>query len=227
MTTNPSRQIYPPTLTPHKHRPLPCPFCGQAPTVVRSGLEIAVRCCVEMNRMKHEYLKPPERGLFNPRTGAYPPYLEDYIEEQFIREWNRRAGFAWGGSIPRRRSDQPAARTGFCHLRIIRGSAKTVLVASEMVNNPGPGIVQGAESLWSKALRVCKEEDASPILVEHFHQVVSGGEEAIYSQVHYRVEAGRCSITGKCRTGPEEVAAAAGCDPASLQIPPEALYLPH
>jgi hypothetical protein len=67
---------------------------------------------------------------------------------------------------------------GFCHLRIVRGTLRTVFLVSEVRHNPGPSVTNAIEGIWStisttflRAFHV-----ADPLLVEHYN------DEAVYGE---------------------------------------------
>jgi hypothetical protein len=67
---------------------------------------------------------------------------------------------------------------GVCHLRIIPGTRRTVFLASELSNNPGPSVTNAIKGIWwqiqSEFLVQAKD---NPFIIEHYN------DQAIYGLV--------------------------------------------
>lgn len=73
---------------------LPCPFCGQAPTLETTGTFITIECCVDMDAQKTD-LMTRERWHASEWDGVemcYDPDTEALCLEVMAERWNTRGG---------------------------------------------------------------------------------------------------------------------------------------
>lgn len=67
---------------------------------------------------------------------------------------------------------------GVCHLRIIPGIRKTVFLASELSNNPGPSVTNAIKGIWWQVKNEFpRQAKDNPLIIEHYN------DQAIYGEI--------------------------------------------
>ncbi len=78
---------------------------------------------------------------------------------------------------------------GVCHLRVIPGTKRTVFLASELSNNPGPSVTNAIKGIWlqiqNKFPGLSKDK---PLVIEHYNDqaiygLVGGGNRYAEAQI--------------------------------------------
>ena len=109
---------------------------------------------------------------------------------------------------------------GICHLRAIPGKKKTVLLASELTNNPGPSITNSAGAIWYFIFARDLSQGIFPewaLLVEHYNDrailgLVEGSDR--YAIVHIGPE----KNVHWSHQSPEKIAELAGISATDLEV---------
>ncbi|ORJ61309.1 hypothetical protein [Geothermobacter hydrogeniphilus] len=113
---------------------------------------------------------------------------------------------------------------GICHLRIIPGARRTVFLASELANNPGPSVTNSIENIWKNIQNEFPDLSAhDSLLVEHYDEKVVYGE--VNGRARYdEVCIGTDGVHWRHRS-PDEIAELAGIPVSELVVAKEILNL--
>jgi len=109
---------------------------------------------------------------------------------------------------------------GVCHLRVIFGEKKIVLLASELTHNPGPSIANSAGAIWYFIFARDLSQGVVPewaLLVEHYNDrailgLAEGGDR--YNIVHIGPE----NNVHRSHQSPEKIVKLAGISATDLEV---------